>query len=141
MDHSKVIFPRSNVPQLQGAGHARQFLWNGCSVSMLKWIHLCQLFTPSGWLLLTYEDFMFFSPPSVLVAIYWAPPMHLILSQSHFISHSILWGRNHYTFSFNDMEFKSQRVWITDTSSHSQEEAKTKYLHRPAECRAGVLSF
>lgn len=43
----EVTFPSSNIPEIQGTRCRRQFLWNGCPDSILKWCLLCELFTPT----------------------------------------------------------------------------------------------
>lgn len=50
---SVVIFPSLNIPKVQGVRYARQFFWNSCADSILKLVHLCQLFLPptQPWLL------------------------------------------------------------------------------------------
>lgn len=41
----KGYFSSSNIAKVQGPRRARQFLCSSCSGSILKWLHLCQLFT------------------------------------------------------------------------------------------------
>ena len=35
----RVILPSSDIPKVQEARHARQFLWDGYSGSIFNWLH------------------------------------------------------------------------------------------------------
>lgn len=46
----KDTSPCFNIPKTWGTRRTRQFLWDGSSDSILKWLHLCYCFVQCAWL-------------------------------------------------------------------------------------------